>query len=284
MGKGGRARRVLLVAVMALLGVGSVLVPALAVSEGAAIQAVDSGVYHYWSPMQASVTPGGAVTFSNPSETKHGVEWRTGPATPSCSAGVPVGNTIQAAASNWSGTCTFTQPGTYTFYCTVHGPEMHGAVTVSAGGETTVTTTTPATTPTAPSATPGTPTPGGGEPSGQVPAAQRLAGAISLPSRQHGRVRGSLSISSAAAAGRLEVDLLARPAVLASAARSREVVVGRLLRSHLRAGRTSFAVSLRARAHAALRRRGRISLTVRIVITPVAGHAAVISRKVLMRP
>jgi hypothetical protein len=159
---------------------------------------------------------------------------------------------------------------------------MHGAVTVSAGGETTVTTTTPATTPTAPSATPGTPTPGGGEPSGQVPAAQRLAGAISLPSRQHGRVRGSLSISSAAAAGRLEVDLLARPAVLASA--SREVVVGRLLRSHLRAGRTSFTVSLRARAHAALRRLGRISLTVRIVITPVAGHGAVISRKVLMRP
>ena len=280
MGKGGRARRVLLVAVMALLGVGSVLVPALAVSEGAAIQAVDSGVYHYWSPMQVSVTPGGAVAFSDPSETKHGVEWRTGPATPSCSAGVPVGNTIQAAASKWSGTCTFTDPGTYIFYCTVHGPEMHGAVTVSAGGETTV-TTTPATTP---STTPGTPAPGRGEPSGQVPAAQRLAGAISLPSRQHGRVRGSLSISSAAAAGRLEVDLLARPAVLASAARSREVVVGRLLRSHLRAGRTSFALSLRARAHAALRRRGHISLTVRIVITTAAGHAGVISRKVLVRP
>jgi plastocyanin len=274
----------LLAAAMALLGVGTVLVPALALSEGPAIQAVDSGVYHYWSPMQVSVTPGGAVTFSNPSETKHGVEWRTGPATPSCSAGVPVGNTIQAAASKWSGTCTFTQPGTYTFYCTVHGPEMHGAVTVSAGGETTVTTTTPTTTATAPSTTPGTPAPGGGEPSGQAPAAQRLAGAISLPSGQHGRVRGSLSIWSAAAAGRLEVDLLARPAVLASAARSREVVVGRLLRSHLRAGRTSFAVSLRARARGALRRRGRISLTVRIVITPVAGHAAVISRKVLMRP
>ena len=70
-----------------------VLLPALALSEGSSsIQAIDSGGYHYWSPMQVSVGAGATVTFANPSQVSHGVEWISGPATPACS-GVPVGTT-----------------------------------------------------------------------------------------------------------------------------------------------------------------------------------------------
>ena len=266
---------------MALLGAASVLVPALALSEGSSIQAVDSGVYHYWSPMQVSVGAGGAVTFSNPSQTSHGVEWISGPATPVCSAGVPVGATPAAAGPTWSGTCTFAQPGTYTFYCTVHGAAMRGSVSVGSGGETTVTTTTSSpTNPTAPPA----PGPGAAGPYGQPPAAQPLTSEVSLASRQRGRlVRGSLALSQAGAGGRLEVDLLARAPALARAGASRQVLVGRLLRFHLSPGRFSFTVSLNSRARRALRRHGRLALTVRIVVTPRGGKALTLTRRVLLQ-
>ena len=68
------------------------------------------------------------VTFKNPSTTiPYGLNWAGGPATPSC-PGVPgVGQT------NWTGTCSFTQAGTYPFVCVVH-PSMTGSVTVTSSG------------------------------------------------------------------------------------------------------------------------------------------------------
>jgi hypothetical protein len=47
---------------------------------------------------------------------------------------VPVGTTPAASATNWSGSCSFTQAGTYTFFCTVHGSEMTATVTVNGAG------------------------------------------------------------------------------------------------------------------------------------------------------
>ncbi len=47
---------------------------------------------------------------------------------------MPVGTTPAASGTKWSGACTFTQAGTYTFFCTVHGSEMTGTITVNTGG------------------------------------------------------------------------------------------------------------------------------------------------------
>jgi plastocyanin len=118
------------------LAAGGVL-PAVAVSETTpTIEAVNGlgyyGTYHEWKPAQATVAASGAVTFSNPTEVAHGVEWRSA-IKPSCEEGpgkVPVGTTPAASGTKWSGECTFSQPGAYTFYCTVHGPEMTGTITV----------------------------------------------------------------------------------------------------------------------------------------------------------
>lgn len=134
-----RRRYVLTVAVLGAV----VVLPAVA-SSGTettpSIEAVNAGglygEHHYWLPAQATIAPGGAVLLSNRSEVAHGVEWR-GALRPTCEEGagkVPVGTTPAASATKWSGTCKFTQAGTYTFYCTVHGPEMTGTITVVASG------------------------------------------------------------------------------------------------------------------------------------------------------
>lgn len=101
------------------------------------------GYGHYWNPAVATVPPGGSVKFSNPyTTTYHGLKFTGGSAgaTPACSgipqqAGEPIG------AFHWEGECTFTQPGTYTFICTVHPLEMTGTITVT-NGEPTATTQT----------------------------------------------------------------------------------------------------------------------------------------------
>lgn len=104
------------------------------------VEAVNSLPYgHHWSPEHVAVNTGGGVTISNTTTTAHGVEWVGGPVIPAC-PGVKVGNTPAASGTGWSGTCTFTQAGTYTFYCTVHGPEMTETVTVTTPGAPAATT------------------------------------------------------------------------------------------------------------------------------------------------
>jgi plastocyanin len=135
-------RRYLLAA--ALLGVAVAVLPAIASSETTPVEAVNEGggVYgetHRWSPSQETVIAGNAVTFRNMTAVRHGVNWINPPAKPVCDNTVPVGTTEAAAGTNWSGTCTFAQAGTYTFYCTVHGAAMSGTITVT-NGKPTVTT------------------------------------------------------------------------------------------------------------------------------------------------
>jgi plastocyanin len=135
-----QGRRCLLLAAMtvALLA----LLPAVGSStEPPTVEAVNQGPYeHHWSPAQVAVSTGGTIAVSNTTGTPHGVEWRSGPVTPGCSAGVPVGTTSSASKVTFTGTCTFNQSGTYTFYCTVHGAEMTETVTVTTPGAPTVTT------------------------------------------------------------------------------------------------------------------------------------------------
>jgi plastocyanin len=253
------------------------LAPAVASSETSpTIEAVNAGLYsHSWSPTQASVGVGGAVAIRNPTAVAHGVEW-IGPLKPECSSGVPVGTTPAASGKEWSGTCTFAQAGTYTFYCTVHGPEMTGTITVSASGTTTTTTTTttpPATTPTTPGSTP---------PGESPSAAASLLSGPSFALREHGGVvRGSLAISSAGVGDRLEVDVFARGVSLGKARRAGRVRVGRLARGAVSAGTLAFLVRLDAQARRALKRHRRLGLVVRVTLTPPSGSPTSVTRTVV---
>jgi plastocyanin len=264
-----------------ILGLAVAVLPAIASSETSpTIEARNTpgSIYehHEWAPTQVSVGSGGVVTLSNPTAVPHGVEW-IGAAKPTCSSGVPVGSTPAAAGIDWNGTCTFTQPGTYIFYCTVHGPEMTGRVVVSADGTTTTTTPTTPTT--------GTTTTTGTVPKVQeeAPAGPPLTGAPALRSVGHGTsITGSLQISPAGVGDRLEVDLVADAAVLAKSRHGKRVTVGRYVHNSVKAGRQSFTVKLNAKARAALKRRHRLVLTVKLVLTPGYGEPTTRTRSLVV--
>jgi plastocyanin len=261
---------------MALVGAFLAMLPAVASSETSpTVEAVNTGLYsHAWSPAQATVSAGGVVSFRNATTVAHGVEWVGGPVRPECSSGVPVGTTAAASGTEWSGTCAFAQAGTYTFYCTVHGPEMTGTVTVSANGTTTtvMTSAPPSTTP--PASVPSTPAP--------PLAGSPLLSAPLLPSSQRGgAVHGSLAIAQAGAGDRLEVDLFVQSASLGRAGHSTRVRVARLLRSSVAAGNVSFLVRLDAAARHALKRHHRLALVVRITLTPPHGTPSIVSRSIV---
>lgn len=246
--------------------------PAVASSETSpTVEAVNTGLYtHAWSPAQVTVGAGGAVSLRNPTTASHGVEWVGGPAKPECSSGVPVGTSAAASGKEWSGTCTFAQAGTYTFYCTVHGPEMTATVTVSANG-----TTTAGTTATSTGATPTT-----ASPTAPASGSPLLGAPLLRPAQHGGSVHGSLAISQAGAGDRLEVDLLASRGALGSAGHAGRVRVARLVRGSVSAGTLLFVVKLDAAAHRALERRHRLSLVARIELTPLYGSPSIVTRTV----
>jgi plastocyanin len=144
-------KRVLLLA--SLIGAAMAILPAVAgFASGETVSAMEeAGLYgskrHYWMPsLVEKVAPGGSVTFQNTSATvPHGIVWTGGPGTPICEKGgvgkeVPVYTAVgQGGETGWKGSCRFSQAGTYTFYCSVHGSEMSGTIKV-ANGEPTVTT------------------------------------------------------------------------------------------------------------------------------------------------
>jgi plastocyanin len=275
-------RRRLLFLVAALLGGAVVVLPAIASSEPPSISAYNEpGVYglHSWMPSTATVNPGGAVKFSNPyGETYHGLKFTGGSAgaTPSCT-GIPAAAGEPSGAIDWHGECTFSTPGTYTFICTVHA-EMRGTITVNPNGTTTTTTTTPTTTVPTP--------PAGSGPGGSGVGGSPFAGgahALKLATAQHGSsVHGSIDVAAAGAGGRLEVALFATGASLAAVHHSSRVRIGRYVRSSVHAGVASFGVALTARGRASLRRHTHLAVTVHIVLTPVSGAPAVMTKNVVL--
>jgi hypothetical protein len=196
---------------------------------------------------------------------------------------VPVEVEEGKGATGWSGTCTFSRPGTYAFYCSIHGPSMHGTIVVSAGGSTVSVQPPSSGGPLVGAASPNeTQAPGSAGSSGSPPAG--TVAAVKLAGSQRGRsVHGSLSVSDAGAGGQLEVVLFASAASPPKPGHSRRVRVGRLLRSSVRAGRVTFAVALSAEANGALRSRRRLSLTVEIRLTPAHGASVTITRIVVLR-
>jgi plastocyanin len=215
-----------------------------------------SGVYgasHSWSPANVTVAQGGAVTFQYQpgappqGSSMHSVVFQSPPSTPSCS-GVPQTDGSGQPAP-WSGTCTFSAPGTYNFVCGVHGAAMSGAITVTGSGMTTGTTTGPSTGPTAD------------------------ASALAVASSQKGTsVRGKVTIGH---------DGSSLSAVLTASGRLAKVTrVGSLAKTGLKAGRYRFAVPLNRRGRRALKRRHRISLTLRLRVNAPDRTSATLSTRV----
>lgn len=259
----GRRRRLALpfprLLVAAPLGAAALLGFATASSAGGPTIEAAGGGYagYYWKPSTAEVTPGGTVAFDNGSAVPHGVTWTSGPEAPSCT-GVP----INEGKTSWAGSCKFGQAGTYGFYCPVHPTEMTGTITVSSSATVSPPPSTEAT-----------------ESVLDGPASK----ALTLPRAQKGGfVRGSIALSQAGAGAKLVVDLLATRASLLGAGHAGTVRVGRLARPYLRVGRVSFAVPLTRAARRALRRHGRLALTVRLTVVPPHGEALKLTRGVVV--
>jgi plastocyanin len=277
--------------VVALLSGAVVVLPAAAGSETSpTVKAEDSSVYgelHRWSPEQTSIAPAGTVTFANSSATvPHGVIW-TSSVAPVCEASVPVGS--GNFKTSWSGSCSFAQAGEYAFYCSYHGPSMHGTVIVSAAGATTTTTAPPpASGGGAAGGNPASPVEPGSQSVSALPSSPPAGSAlqaVKLASVQRGgSVRGSVKVAPAGSGARLEVDLLAKGASLAGAGRAAQVRVGRLVRLSVQAGTASFKVALTARARRALRAHRHLALAVRISLSPAHGSAVRIGRSVVLHP
>jgi len=289
-----RPRMLVLFALVALLGAAVAVLPALAAAPSEAKLEVNENCVEPDWPCWAtpgSGSPASKVTIAAGGEvmfTDHGREaniaW-TGTA-PTCSSGVPVSPT--APKTDWEGKCKFEQPGTYKFESSTLfigdglNYTMYEVIVEGATGTTPTSTTTPGGggTTTSPLS------PAGGSGSGAAPGSPLLGSAsesVKLARTQHGSsVRGSVEISQAGVGGRLEVDLLASGASPARAGHSEQVRVGRLVRSSLYAGTTSFTVALSAKGKAALRRHRRLALTVKITLTPLRGAAVTVTRGVVV--
>src|SRR6478752_5120994 len=88
-----------------------------------------TAAYPAWSPTTATINAGQSVEFESTESLAHGVGWgATAPETPSCT-GVPG----PAQAGPWSGSCNFTQAGSYPFHCTLH-ESMTATITVNSTG------------------------------------------------------------------------------------------------------------------------------------------------------
>ena len=147
------------------------LVPAVSAGRAVAVGAAPTSAavvtvstdcsYFCFVPAQTTVAAGGTVTWVDKSKTQHNIT-RCNPA--SCdgaAGGTGIDPTFTAAhlviAAGGSAHFTFTQPGTYVYYCSIHGYGlMHGTVTVTAAVPTTAAPVTP---PPEPAATDPAPTP-----------------------------------------------------------------------------------------------------------------------------
>jgi hypothetical protein len=115
--------------------------------------------------------------------------------------------------------------------------------------------------------------PSSGQPKTE-PVSGPLIGTVKLASPPHsGVVHGSLVVSSVGSEGRLQIELLTKGAA---------APVGKLLRSSLHAGKLTFVLPLSAKGKAALRRHRRLTLTVKITLTPQHGATVTVIRRIVV--
>lgn len=284
---------------IAVLGFAIAVIPAMS-SSGSTTPTISGIESNMWSPMEVTIAPGGTVIFQDTSTSDpHGIVWSGGPETPACT-GVP----IDTGRTNWKGSCTFKAEGTYDFYCYIHGMKMLGKVfAVASGGSTTTlstttgttmgtttsttpTTTTTSTQPTSPQQAMSMPM---GSPSSEGHGAPAVTpglrdslggGSLRLPASQRGSIRGSLEVAQSGS--RWEVELLVAGSALGPH-HARSVLVARLQKAGVPAGRLPFVLALRGSARRALERLGRLVVSVRITLAPPGGMSVTRTLKVALR-
>jgi plastocyanin len=294
----------------AAMGAAVAVIPGMAQGESPPSTGSFTASDDHWqvsgsSATSVTIAPGGTVTFSYPAgASEHDADFGAGAQPTSCtqtggaSSGAVPPLPHEPTAPGWSGSCTFNVAGTYSFHCDRH-PSMVGTIhvqsttsptttTTTPGGGTTTTTTTTTSTASAITSTgaasstvffpsaPGTV----GSSSSPQSAHDSLAGsALQLSRSQHGtRVHGSLLIAQPGS--RVQIELLAATASLASAKQPAGVRVGALSKAVSASGRLSFSITLSAKAKRALSHRGRLALTVKITLTPP--HARKLSRTIAL--
>ncbi len=255
---------------LVLAGAAAAVLPTAASSEGPpVISAQDSSgspTTHRWSPATVTIATGGAVVFQyqpgDPPQgtSTHNVVFQSPPSTPSCT-GVPQTSGSSRTAP-WSGSCTFTAAGTYSFICTVHGASMSGAITVTPTGTTSGPGPGAATTPGATTR----------PPAGGVPDARGLRAARSQTGTS---VNGSVTITHARS------SFSAR--LTAGGSLAKVTDVGSVTKTGVRAGLYRFSVALGNRGKRALRRRRSLSLRLRITVRARGGISTTLATSVKLR-
>ncbi|MGI9022598.1 MAG: cupredoxin domain-containing protein, partial [Acidimicrobiales bacterium] len=165
---GKRRRRLLAGAIGAALGAIVLVFPPISASAATNITIRDFncvGAFFCYAPASATSTVGTDVVWTNQGS-PHTVSRCTSAAC-GTSGGTGTDTTFTTSGSIPNGgtyTHAFTAPGTYLYYCQIHGfSAMNGKVTVS-GSDGTTTTTIPSTTTTIPTTTTTTTVPGGTAP------------------------------------------------------------------------------------------------------------------------
>jgi plastocyanin len=226
-----------------------------------------------------TIAQGGTVSFAYPTgRSTHNVDFTSDAKPSACTqtAGADSGPVPPlphvVTAPGWSGTCTFDAPGTYAFRCDLHA-SMTGTITVAPPPPTPTPTPPPGPGP-SPTPTPtATPTPA--PPAPPAPSRAAARGLRVEPKVRGGRVR--VSVVVARAGSKLRVDVLGR------AGRHRPLRVGRRSAQQVAAGRRTIGVRLARRGRAALKRRHRLAVVVRVRVIPPAGRGVTLRRAATLR-
>ena len=125
-------------AVLTLLGCGSaLLIAALAFAAPSGAKTTDATIEHYmFMPDSITIAQGDAIVWTNQDDAPHTVTSQSGP------AAFDSGN----LAKGQSYSVTFSTPGSYSYYCSIH-PDMKGKVTVTPASSSSSSPPTTATTP-----------------------------------------------------------------------------------------------------------------------------------------
>jgi hypothetical protein len=215
-----------------------------------------------------TIAAGGSVTFGYPAGVSiHNVDFTGGgPTACTQTAGAAVGpvSALPAAPEppGWSGTCRFDTPGTYLFVCDNHN-YMKGTIVVEGRGAST-TTTGASTTATGTSTAPADQAPGAGTSTSGGSSSPFARPRVRVAHRQRGAVlHGTVTTP----AGRARIIVTAY-----LAGHSSRTPVGSQTRRSKGNGTTAFAIRLEAAGRRALLRARRLTVELRVVVTPDAGR------------
>jgi hypothetical protein len=90
------------------------------------------------------------------------------------------------------------------------------------------------------------------------------------------------SIASVTAGSALSIEITAKPSALKTSA-TKPVRVGRSVKNDLPSGTAKFSIKLSSRALKAIKKKGKLALTVKIKLTPPGGAAAKATKSVTLK-